>query len=71
MKDENSLMNFKNILTKNKVSILDYETPFFMKSSFGVKDPDNNLIIFGISEINKGIALSSTYSDHILSLIHI
>ena len=64
LKDENSLINLKNILTKNKVSISEYETPFFMKGSFGVKDPDNNLIIFGITE-NKGIALSSTYSDYI------
>ena len=45
LKDENSLMNFKNILINNKVSISEYETPFFMKGSFGVKDPDNNLIL--------------------------
>ena len=58
-------MNFKNILTNNRVSISEYETPFFMKGSFGVKDPDNNMIIFGITEKHKGIALSSTYSDNI------
>ena len=65
LKDTNSLNDFKEIVLSNRVEIADFETPFFEKGSFSVKDPDGNVLVFGLSNNKEGIAYSSTYKDSI------
>ena len=64
LKDNYSLNEFKKILVLNGIETLDYETPFFDKGSFSVKDPDGNTIVFGLSNNKEGIAYSSSFKDH-------
>ena len=48
-----------------KRQIKDYETPFFEKGSFSVKDPDGNVLVFGLSDNKDGITYSSTFKNSI------
>ena len=65
LKGNNNLNDFKEIVLSNSVEIEDFETPFFEKGSFSVKDPDGNVLVFGLSNNKEGIAYSSTYKDSI------
>jgi len=65
IKDFDSFKIYKETVLSKDVEIFDYETPFFTKFSFGVKDPDGNILIFGLSENKEGIVYSSSFTDKI------
>jgi len=64
-RDKDSLDKYKKFLISKNVKVMDFQTPFFTKGSFGVKDPDKNFLVFGLSELKEGVANSSSFTDQI------
>lgn len=44
-----NLIGFKVFIKNRGVEIQDFKNPYFEKGSFSIKDPDNNLISFGLT----------------------
>ena len=54
-RDKSGLSIIRKKAKDEKIEINDHDTPFFKDGSFSLKDPDHNMIVFGLSKTKNGI----------------
>ena len=61
-RNESNLYRFKDFLIKKELNLLEFKSDFYKSGSFSVKDPDGNLICFGVLEENNKSQLKGIHA---------
>ena len=64
-RNERELKELQSKYKLQNIDTFNHDTPFFKEGAFGLLDPDNNKLVFGLSKTDEGMFYSSEYSKEI------